>query len=278
MLIYILSCYIYYIINVKCMNYGLILHYIYNKLSYNIYNHFFPKNLLNSVKVLTNSNLENYNYNCIDTELYFILSKKNNKQIFIFATQYTTHFLKNCIISTKINKRPKFNKIIFLKNKLHYSNNSILNIKNNNIFKKNQNYTAHYLKIRSIILHYLLSQLGKPYHWGGASPNIGFDCSGLVYYAYKNLVRFPMPRTVYAMYNSRYAIPVQKTDLKKCDLVFFHINTKNTTDHVGVYLGHGRFIQSLHTGRSICISYLNKDYWLHHYVGARRIIISTNIK
>ncbi len=39
----------------------------------------------------------------------------------------------------------------------------------------------------------LMGQLGKPYRWGGTSPRTGFDCSGLVYYAYKDLGQDPHP-------------------------------------------------------------------------------------
>lgn len=126
----------------------------------------------------------------------------------------------------------------------------------------------------------LMSQMGKPYRWGGKSPATGFDCSGLIYYAYKDLIRVPLPRTANEMYHLRHAEPVKKSKLESGDLVFFRIRIRNrgTVDHVGVYLGNGRFIQSPRTGRDIHISYLSKEYWQNHYVGARRVMTPTTIR
>ncbi len=45
-----------------------------------------------------------------------------------------------------------------------------------------------------------------------------------------------------------------------------------TADHVGVYVGNGKFIQSPRTGRDIQITSLSEDYWIRHYVGARRVM------
>ncbi|WP_268606720.1 C40 family peptidase, partial [Escherichia coli] len=45
----------------------------------------------------------------------------------------------------------------------------------------------------------LMDQMGKPYRWGGSSPRTGFDCSGLIYYAYKDVVKIKMPRTANEM-------------------------------------------------------------------------------
>lgn len=67
----------------------------------------------------------------------------------------------------------------------------------------------------------LMNQIGKPYHWGGASPRTGFDCSGLVYYAYKDLVKIRIPRTANEMYHLRDAAPIERSELKNGDLVFF---------------------------------------------------------
>ncbi|MEI7187151.1 C40 family peptidase [Dickeya dianthicola] len=118
----------------------------------------------------------------------------------------------------------------------------------------------------------LMSQIGKPYHWGGATPYSGFDCSGLVYYAYKDVVRIPIPRTANEMFHLRDAAPIKKNELESGDLVFFRITNRGAADHVGVYLGNGRFIQSPRSGADIKISKLSEDYWQDHYVGARRVV------
>lgn len=86
----------------------------------------------------------------------------------------------------------------------------------------------------------LMGQIGKPYHWGGTSPRTGFDCSGLVYYAYKDLVKFRIPRTANEMYHLRDASPVNRGELENGDLVFFRTQGRGTADHVGVYVGNGK--------------------------------------
>lgn len=124
----------------------------------------------------------------------------------------------------------------------------------------------------------LMDQVGKPYHWGGASPFTGFDCSGLVYYAYKDVVKIPIPRTANEMYHLRDAAPIKKSELESGDLVFFRINNRGAADHVGVYVGNGKFIQSPRTGSDIRISKLSEDYWQDHYVGARRVVTPQTIR
>lgn len=131
---------------------------------------------------------------------------------------------------------------------------------------------ARYQKARETAMTKLMGQLGKPYQWGGTSPRTGFDCSGLVWYAYKDLVKFKIPRTANEMYHLRDASPIKRTELEKGDLVFFRINGRGTADHVGVYLGNGKFIQSPRTGKDIQVSMLGEDYWQRHYIGARRVM------
>lgn len=65
-----------------------------------------------------------------------------------------------------------------------------------------------------------MDQIGKPYRWGGTSPRTGFDCSGPVYYAYKDLVKIHIPRTANEMYHLRDARPVDRGELQSGDLVF----------------------------------------------------------
>jgi cell wall-associated NlpC family hydrolase len=118
----------------------------------------------------------------------------------------------------------------------------------------------------------LKKQLGKPYVWGGASPKAGFDCSGLVWYAYTTATKQQMPRTAHGMYTSKNFKRVKQKKLHRGDLVFFGIHKKNKADHVGVYLGDGKFIEAPRTGLNVRISYLADNFWQDHYLGSRRVI------
>lgn len=141
--------------------------------------------------------------------------------------------------------------------------------------------TAHKARVQkaqSKAMSKLMNQIGKPYRWGGTSPKTGFDCSGLVYYAYKDLVKFRIPRTANEMYHLRDASPVGRNELQNGDLVFFRTQGRGTADHVGVYVGNGKFIQSPRTGQDIQITSLSEDYWRQRYVGARRVMTPTTLR
>lgn len=135
----------------------------------------------------------------------------------------------------------------------------------------------HLQSVTEKIIGRLQQQLGKPYVWGGESPQEGFDCSGLVFYAYNKLLAAKLPRTANEMFHFRRARNVADNDLQRGDLLFFHIHTRNKADHVGVYLGDGRFIESPRTGERIRISYLSDDFWQQHYLGSKRILTDNTV-
>jgi peptidoglycan DL-endopeptidase CwlO len=103
--------------------------------------------------------------------------------------------------------------------------------------------------------------LGTPYAWGGASPG-GFDCSGLVMYAYAQM-GISLPHYTGAQWNV--GVPVSRGDLQPGDLVFF-----DGLGHVGIYIGGNQFIHAPHTGDVVKISPIS-GWYAATYVGARRI-------
>jgi peptidoglycan DL-endopeptidase CwlO len=103
---------------------------------------------------------------------------------------------------------------------------------------------------------------GVPYVYGGASPS-GFDCSGLIMYAYAQ-VGVSLPHHAASQYGM--GSPVSRDQLAAGDLVFF-----NGLGHAGIYIGGGQFIHSPHTGDVVKISSLSDSWYANTYVGARRI-------
>ncbi|MGN8274671.1 C40 family peptidase [Pseudomonas sp. SMV71] len=124
-------------------------------------------------------------------------------------------------------------------------------------------------KASSNVLSRAVNVLGTPYRWGGSSPSKGFDCSGLVKYAF-NDATFDLPRTSNAM-AAGHGEKVERKDLKPGDLIFFKLKSRRV-NHVAIYLGNDRFIHAPRRGKSVTIDTLNKPYWDSHYVVAKRVL------
>ncbi len=118
-----------------------------------------------------------------------------------------------------------------------------------------------------------LDVIGSPYQWGGTAQN-GFDCSGLIQYAYgRHGIRLPRISRDQAQAGS--AIVAVLDSLRPGDILAFSAQPGGGVTHVGLYVGEGKFIHSSTTG--VRLSRLEGDdpdgkYWIPRWVGARRIL------
>ncbi len=121
------------------------------------------------------------------------------------------------------------------------------------------------------VLQRAFALLGTPYRWGGTSPDGGFDCSGLVGYVFRT-IGIDLPRVSRAMADE--GTPVtDRSALSEGDLVFF--GRSGRVDHVGIYIGGGKFLHAPRTGRDVTVSNLTEGYWSNKYVEARRITVGS---
>lgn len=114
-------------------------------------------------------------------------------------------------------------------------------------------------------------QLGVPYVWGGATPWVSLDCSGLTQYVFSK-IGIEIPHQAMVQFN--YGTPVSKENLRKGDLVFFKEHGSATITHVGIYLGNDQMINADTDPKDgVQITNLFGDaYYNSYYVGAKRLI------
>lgn len=112
------------------------------------------------------------------------------------------------------------------------------------------------------------AQLGKPYSYGSTGPS-SFDCSGLVYYCYKQQGK-TLARSSAAQYTT--TTRISKSQLQPGDLVFFSNETSGgRVGHVGIYVGGGQYINASTSTYKVSYSSLSSSWASRYYIGAGRV-------
>jgi cell wall-associated NlpC family hydrolase len=109
---------------------------------------------------------------------------------------------------------------------------------------------------------------GTPYLWGGSNPQTGFDCSGLVQWAYAKQ-GIEIPRVTDQQILAKNGTEVDRRSLVAGDLVFFR-DPSGYVHHVGISMGGDKFLHAPHTGDVVKVSSLDEPYYAQQFAGGRR--------
>jgi len=125
-------------------------------------------------------------------------------------------------------------------------------------------------ELREALLARTMLVVNTPYTYGGNSPEGGFDCSGLVGYVFRSALGIELPRVSREMAHDDNAELINdRTALAAGDLVFF--GRKGRVDHVGIYVGDGRFLHAPSSGKDVRVDTLLSGYWGNKFMQARRV-------
>lgn len=114
------------------------------------------------------------------------------------------------------------------------------------------------------------SQIGRPYKWGGESPRDGFDCSGFVWWVFRQH-GVTLPRVSWQQAGAGKA--VRRGSLRAGDIVLFKVPGGGKSLHTGIYSGQNNFfIHSPKSGHHVREESMMSSYWRRYYIGARRVI------
>ena len=136
--------------------------------------------------------------------------------------------------------------------------NNTTNNSNNNSSAGSNNSGSNYVSpgnssTASAIVNAAYSQLGTPYVWGGTTPNVGLDCSGLVLYCHR-VAGISLPRTSGPQGSGGQAV----SDPQPGDVVCY-------SGHVGIYIGGGQMIHAPQPGDVVKIQSVYGRPWYRRY-------------
>jgi cell wall-associated NlpC family hydrolase len=130
--------------------------------------------------------------------------------------------------------------------------------------KDDPNFVSRVMNATRGIIDRATSWLGTRYRWGGSSKN-GVDCSGFTRMVYKG-EGIGLPHNARLQFKK--GKPVARTAMIPGDLVFF--NTRGPLSHVGIYIGHNKFVHAANPRRGVRVDSLDSSYYSRLFAGARR--------
>lgn len=112
------------------------------------------------------------------------------------------------------------------------------------------------------------AQIGRKYRAGGCNPAKGFDCSGLVWWAYgQHGIKLPRITTDQA----RAGRKIAPASAMPGDILVFKTGQSPRGLHTGIYAGNQKFIHSPGTGKAVCLENLRVPYWKTRLLAVRRV-------
>ena len=120
------------------------------------------------------------------------------------------------------------------------------------------------------VVAYAKRFLGSRYVWGASRPG-AFDCSGFTQYVMRHAKRRSIPRVSRRQaYYGRY---ITRRNLRAGDLIFFDTSRRRRgyVNHVGIYIGNGKFIHASSAKHRVVITSLNKPFYRQRFMWGRRV-------
>ncbi|WP_341920272.1 C40 family peptidase [Hydrocarboniphaga effusa] len=122
---------------------------------------------------------------------------------------------------------------------------------------------------RQTIVFEATGQIGRPYRYGGTTPD-GFDCSGLTRYVYAQ-AGVSLPRSTREQHDAGRTIKISQA--QPGDLLFYRFGRSGgNVDHVAIYLGNGEAVHAPATGRTVIVASVGDPWWEKRFVNAVRVI------
>ncbi|MDR1219259.1 MAG: C40 family peptidase [Treponema sp.] len=128
---------------------------------------------------------------------------------------------------------------------------------------------------RGTLIEFAMKRQGIPYHSGGSTEK-GFDCSGFVWFVYRNALNMDVPRSSRGVWSSN-AKTVRLEDALPGDVLVFSANKggSGSINHTAILVDKDSMIHAVSSGpkRGIVISPVTDRYFAPRLVGVKRFLL-----